>query len=373
MAEGNMHSVGGDDRIMSLDVFRGITLFLLIAEVTGIYGLLVNPQIPGPIIPAIALQFQHHPWEGIRLWDLGQPFFMFISGVALCFSFCTRWENGESWRTSFVHALYRSFLLIFFGWALYRITPVVSNPHWTFLYDVLPQLAFGNLVAFLIMRRRIATQLLVAFGLLFFTEIAYRLWPIQGFNQPFTPGHNFGAYIDFMIFGELSGGHWVVFNMVPAAAYTIWGVLAGHVLRSRRLPSKKMQLLLFAGIGGAGAGLALSFITPIIRRINTSSFVILSGGLGLIMFALSYWIVDLLRMRKPLFFFSVVGMNPLFIYLFTQSGGGEWIRRITEPFSMGLFGWRGEWSAHFFADLVILGLFWSLCYWLYKRRIFFRI
>src|SRR5258705_3246082 len=68
-------------RLMSLDFFRGFTMFLLIAEGTHIYDLLVAPELNGTLIGAIGTQFHHHPWNGLRFWDLIQPFFMFIVGV----------------------------------------------------------------------------------------------------------------------------------------------------------------------------------------------------------------------------------------------------------------------------------------------------
>jgi predicted acyltransferase len=82
-----------ENRLMSLDVFRGFTMFLLIAEATQIYDHLVNPAFQGTIIAAIGQQFHHHPWNGLRFWDLIQPFFMFIVGLAMPFSFGRRWEK----------------------------------------------------------------------------------------------------------------------------------------------------------------------------------------------------------------------------------------------------------------------------------------
>src|SRR2546428_13910009 len=80
----------GQSRLISLDFFRGFTMFFLIAEATGIYDLLVSPQLNGTIISAIGTQFHHHPWNGLRFWDLIQPFFMFIFGVRMPFSYGSR-------------------------------------------------------------------------------------------------------------------------------------------------------------------------------------------------------------------------------------------------------------------------------------------
>jgi predicted acyltransferase len=362
-----------EDRVLSIDFFRGVVMFLLIAEATGFYDLLIASAFEGTFIYSIGLQFRHHPWSGLRLWDLGQPFFMFISGVAMYFSYNRRWEQGARWGDSLVHALKRSLLLFSLGWAIYRVVPVEDNPHGAFLYDMLPQLAFASLIAFLMLRRSVVQQLMLAFGLIATTELLYRLWAMPGFDQPFVPGHNFGSYIDRLIMGSLSGEHWVAFNIVPSTAFVIWGVLAGRLLKRPGQRARKIRTMLVIGLGGVAAGLALSSILPIIRHLCTSSFVILSGGFCLLALALTYWLMDMQRVRKGTPFFLAVGMNPLFIYLFAQTSGADWLRQVAGPFSKGLFGWAGEWPAEMVMALATLALMWGLCYWLYRRTIFIRI
>jgi len=357
-------------RLMSLDFFRGLTMFLLIAESTRIYDLLVAPELNGTVISAIGTQFHHHPWNGLRFWDLIQPFFMFIVGVAMPVSIGKRWERGDSWAATFRHALQRSFWLLFFGWALYCIEP----GRLTFeLWNVLAQLSFTYLVAFLMMRKSTQTQLVFTFALLLISELAYRLWPVPGFNEPFVPDHNFGSYVDLLLMGKLSRGHWVAFNAVPTTAHTMWGVLAGQLLKSGRSPGQKIKTLVIAGLIGVVVGYALNPVTPIIKRICTSSFVIASGGWCLLGLALSYWLVDVKKFHKPARFFVYVGMNSLLIYLFTETGGAEWIAKIVKPFTTGIFGWTGDLQARIVTSLAVWGLLWYLCYWLYQRKIFVRI
>ncbi len=363
-------SHGPQSRLMSLDFFRGFTMFLLIAESTDIYDFLVAPQLNGTLISAIGTQFHHHPWNGLRFWDLIQPFFMFIVGVAMPFSIGRRWEQGDSWATTFRHALQRSFLLLLFGWGLYCIGPGKLTFE---LWNVLAQLSFTYLVAFLMMRKSSATQIAFTFALLAITELAYRLWSVPGFNEAFVPDHNFGSYVDLLLMGKLSRGHWVAFNAVPTTAHTMWGVLAGQLLKSERLPWQKIKILMIAGLIGLTAGYALNPVTPIIKRICTSSFVIVSGGWCLLALAFSYWLIDVKKVQNWARFFCYVGMNSLFIYLFTETGGAQWITRIVKPFAMGLFGWTGELTANIAASLTVWALLWYLCYWLYQRKIFIKI
>ncbi len=370
MAKNTGYSLTTEDRLLSLDFFRGITMFLLIAEGTSLFSHMIDPALKGTIISAIGSQFHHHPWNGLRFWDLIQPFFMFIVGVALPFSFAKRLVRGDSYSHILRHAIVRSLLLLLFGWMLYCIEP----GRITFRFqNVLAQLSVTYLIAFLMMRRSVQTQIIFTFFLLLVTELAYRFFPIAGFNQPFVPDHNFGAYVDLLISGELSGGHWVSINAVPTTAHTMWGVLAGQLLMSDQTASQKIKILVVAGLIGVVVGYALNPISPIIKRICTSSFVIVSGGWCLLALVFSYWLIDVKKIQNWAKYFAIVGMNSIFIYLFTNTGGSDLLYRIVTPFTMGLFAWTGELYANVITSLVVWGLLWYICYWLYKRKIFIKI
>ncbi len=359
-----------EGRLMSLDFFRGLTMFLLIGEATHVYSLLVDPSLQGTIIGTIGQQFHHHPWNGLRFWDLIQPFFMFIVGVAMPFSFGKRWEHGDTWKLTFRHALQRSIVLLALGWAVYCVVPGKLTFE---LWNVLAQLSVTYFIAFLMMRRSALTQIIFTFGLLVLTEILYRFWPVAGFNQAFVPDHNFGSWVDMKIMGKLSEGHWVAFNAIPTTAHTIWGVLAGQVLRSVLPAGRKVRTLVVAGLIGIVAGYALDPVTPIIKRICTSSFVIVSGGWCLLALGLSYWLVDVKMRRKWAKFFAIVGMNPIFIYLFQETGGARWLDRLVRPFAEGLFGWTGHLPGEMIISLGAWALMWLMCYWLYRKRILIKI
>jgi len=357
-------------RLLSLDFFRGFTMFLLIAEFTHLFEHLVAPEFSGTLINSIGTQLHHHPWNGLRFWDLIQPFFMFIVGVAMPFSYAKRRKRGESHNVILKHIILRCLLLLLLGWWLYCINPGKIVFH---MQNVLAQLSVTILISFLIMRKPAITQLLVSVGLLVLTELIYRMFWVEGFNQPFTPDHNFGAWFDMLIAGELSGGHWVSFNAIPTTVHTIWGVLAGKLLLSSKKGKEKIIILTVVGIIGLIVGYSLNPITPIIKRIATTSFVFASGGWTLLALALSYWLIDILKFRKGVLFFAVVGMNPLFIYLFAHVGGAGLINQIIKPFTATFFSWAGDNGVNILTGLMgTLGL-WYICYWMYKRKIFIKI
>jgi predicted acyltransferase len=238
---------------------------------------------------------------------------------------------------------------------------------------VLAQLAVTYLLAYLVMNRSVTFQVLFSVALVMLTEALYRFFPLEGFDQPFEAGKNFGAWFNILIAGREDGGHWAMFNAIPTAAHTIWGVLAGQLLMSKQSDKRKMQILLIAGAAGLIIGYGLSPVTPIIKRISTSTFVFVGGGWSLLALALCYWIIDMKKYQKGVQFFAIVGMNPLFIYLFAHVGGANLIQKIVLPFSNALFGWTGELGAHIILSLIVLYFLWYICDWLFKHKIFIRI
>lgn len=359
------------DRVLSIDIFRGITMFLLIGEFTGLYSLFTEEALQGSIFSAIGHQLHHHPWNGLRFWDLIQPFFMFIVGLSLPFAVSSREKKGQTSRQIFNHVIKRSLVLLFLGWALYCIGPGKI----TFRFqNVLAQIAFTYLIAYLIMHRSFRFQVLFSVALLLLTEMLYRFFWVEGFDQPFVPNNNFGTWLDLQYGGADLGGSWVSFNAIPTAAHTIWGVLVGKLLMSEQPAMKKLRLLLIYGVALVIAGYLMNFVTPIIKRISTSSFVVVSGGWSILAMAFFYWIADIKKAASRWgLFFAVVGMNSLFIYLFSHLDGAAFIENILHPFTHAAFDWTGELYANMItAFLVWLGL-WGLCYWMYRKRVFVKI
>ncbi len=357
-------------RMLSIDFFRGFTMFMLVGEFSGFFGTLVNPSLDGTIISAFGRQLHHVDWIGLHFWDLIQPFFMFIVGVAMPFSMTRRWNRGDSWNKTFHHALTRSVLLLFLGWALYCIGPGEITYHFT---NVLAQLSVTYLIAFLIMRKAVKWQLLISFLMILASDLLYRFWSVEGFNQPFTPDQNFGSWFDLALTGSLSGGNWVAFNAIPTTAHTIWGVIAGMILMNEWKPRKKIQILAITGIIGLIIGYGMSSFIPIIKHICTSSFVIVSGGWCLIALAISYWLIDVRNYKKFTLFFAIVGMNPLFIYLFAHTGGNDWLKAIAKPFITAIFGVFNELTVEMALTLSVWAMMWGICYFLYKRKVFIKL
>ncbi len=361
-------------RLLSLDFYRGLVMVLLILESTGMYEHWGEIFGEGSFLSPLAEQFTHARWHGLHFWDLIQPAFMFIAGTAMAFSLTKQTAQGHGWQEQAVHAIKRSWWLFFWGVLNYA----VKGDHLSFeLWNVLTQLSFTLLVAFLIFRWKIGYQLLFSFGLLVLTECLYRFVQIPGFDQPFTDQHNFGNYVDLLLMNKINSGGWVAINCIPTAAHTIWGAVAGKWLIEQETIKGKIGNIVILGVATLLAGYMLDVlnITPIIKRISTTSFTLVTGGWCLLALAFLYYWIDVLQHKGYLSFFTIVGMNSIFIYLFFEIVVSRWLREYVEVIVTGVLSPTG--MAHMatmvFAALVIFAIEWYLCYWLYRKKIFFKV
>ncbi len=359
-------------RLLSLDFMRGLIMVLLMLEACGLYEHLLE-RTEGNALHTFFTQFTHHPWHGLRFWDLIQPGFMFIAGTALAYSLHRQQQKGMPWSESFVKTLKRSGWLFFWGVLDYAVRPQGLSFE---LWDVLTQLSFTTLVTFLVFRWSMGTQLIFSLGILVLAEVLYRYTNVPGFDQPFTDQHNFGNYMDLVLMNKINSGGWVAINCISTTAHTLWGAMAGKLLLSDKPGNEKVKWLWIAGLVALVTGYVLDFtITPIIKRIATSSFVLASGGWCLLGLALLFWWIDIKDHKKYLFFFTVVGMNSLFIYLFFEIVGNRWFNGYINALTGGLLEMANVpvYLIGIFSSLVIFFLEWQLCLFLYKKKIFFKV
>ena len=298
---------------------------------------------------------------------------MFMAGTAMAFSLHRQQEQGVPWSSSFRKVLKRSGWLFFWGVFDYFIWGSEKEIHFR-LWDVLTQLSFTTLVAFLIFRWKASAQIIFCIGLLLLTEVLYRFTHVPGFDQPFTDQKNFGNYIDTLLMHTINDGGWVAINCIPTAVHTIAGVLAGKLLISG---SHKIRTLLTWGLISlvAGYGMDALHITPIIKRIATSSFTLVSLGYCLWAFAACYYWIDIKNHKKYLSFFTIVGMNSIFIYLFFEIVGSRWFNGYVIAITGGMMKWVNvpSMTSAIISSVCIFILEWLLCYFLYRKKVFISV
>lgn len=358
-------------RINSIDFFRGITMFLLAGESTNLFA--EFNQFNSPVMRFLANQLSHHDWHGMHFWDLIQPFFMFVVGVSIPFAVANRIQKGDTIQSVNFHAFKRSFLLLFLGWSIYCIGS--EKIVWHF-QNVLAQLSVTYLIAFLIRNRSITFQLIFSLILLLLIDLSYRFFPVEGFNHPWINFENLGTWVNTKIEGGEKAGEWASLNAVSTTAHTIWGVLCGKILMTERSAQSKIKIFILAGTFALVIGYTLDImsITPIIKKIATSSFVFASGGWAILTLCLLYWLIDIRKSFASGYnTFKVVGMNSIFIYLFFETGFGERISRYFHPFTNTFFSWNGTLTVEVMNSIIEWMSLWYICYWLYKNRIFIKI
>jgi len=361
-------------RLLSLDFLRGFIMVSLMLGETGFFRKL-ELAVPNNVTAFLAYEFEHSSWHGLRFWDVILPGFMLLAGTSLAYSFRRQQELGYTWTDSFKKTLRRSFWLLFWGILIYA----VRDGHLNFqMSNVLTQLSFTTLIAFLVINRSTATQLIVSILCLVIPEILYRSILIPGYDQPFVEFHNFGSFINKSIGIKVDIQHKTnTINFIASSAHTIWGVMAGQLIMSKKTVHEKVAWLIAGGVVSiiVGVGMDLTEITPLLKWISTSSFVLVTGGITLLVLAASYYIIDGLGRKNNLKFFTIVGMNSIFIYLFFIFIGDLWLNGYMDILVSGLLSFPGVPLAvgSALSCLVVFAIEWYLCYFLYRKKLFFKL
>jgi predicted acyltransferase len=299
-------------RLLSLDAFRGATIVGMI---------LVNN--PGSY-RHIYSQLQHAEWNGWTFCDVIFPFFLFIVGVSMVFSFARRMEKGDSGARLVQQVLRRT--LILFGLGLFLNSFPIFHLSTMRIPGVLQRIALCYLFASLIyLRTGIKAQIGWNLGLLSAYWLAMQFIPVPDLGAgSYLPGQNFAAYIDSLV---LTGHMWArtetwdpegIVSTLPAVSTVLFGVLAGHWLRSGASGGKKAAGMIGAGIVLALLGEVLNFWIPINKSIWTSSFAIFMAGLALVSLAVFYWVIDVKGCQLCAKFFVIFGTNAIAAYFVSE-------------------------------------------------------
>lgn len=351
------------ERLYSLDVFRGLTMIWMFSNGFGLHFFKDHPALGW-----LERQFTHADWQGYYPWDMIQPFFMFIVGVAMPFAFERRQKLGESAGKQLGHVLKRCALLILLGTMARSISagkPVLD------VINVLGQLSFTYLVAYLLLPYSWRVQLAASVALLAAHTALHLFVSAPGVTGPWDKNANIGWWLDGVILGKHWGGGYATLNCLSSASATIWGLMAGNLLKSPIEAARKYRVLIVAGIAGIVIGTALDPVIPNIKKIWTASFAFSSGGITLLTLALFHWLIDTKSWRAGTSIIAMVGANSIFIYLFHEIMH-RWMRQTGLVFT----GWAVEWWGPFGSMLnewLVIAFQIYVCYWLYQRRIFFKL
>ncbi len=389
-------------RLVSLDAYRGLTMLAMASGGLGLHRVAENMRKSGhdsPFWEVIGYQFEHVDWVGCAAWDLIQPSFMFMVGVAMAYSCASRQARGQSWGQMFRHAAVRSVVLVALG--IFLRSDGRDQTYFTF-EDVLTQIGLGYTFLFLLWNRPTWVQLVAAFGILAGYWALFYLYPLppadfdysavgvgpdwphlEGVGAHWDKNTNAAHYFDTWFLNlfprkELfayNGGGYLTLSFVPSLATMIFGLISGELLRGGWSQSRKFLILVLAGIVGlaAGWGWQQSGWCPIVKRIWTPSWTLFSTGWTCLILAAFFGVVDILGFRKWTFPLVVVGMNSITTYVLAELSKGWFYETIKTHFGEGIFGLLGPDYEPFLAQVFILLAIWLFLYWLYRQRVFIRI
>ncbi len=308
-------------RLLSLDAFRGATIALMV---------LVNDPGGDVSYP----QLQHAHWHGWTMTDMVFPFFLWIVGVAMTFSFAKRIELGETKKSLILHALQRSVLLFLFGlvvnnfpfgligfsqfsWSTWRIPGVLQRIAICYFIATAIYLYAGT-----------RAQIGWSIGLLAVYWILVQLVPVPGYGAGILePKGNLLWYLDSSI---LDGHTYTLapapgfdpeglLSTIPAITTALFGVLTGTWLRRQdRTREEKTSWMFVVGILLVLLGTICDMWLPINKNMWSSSYAIFMAGWALVVFGTFYWLIDVKGFTKGAQWLVIFGMNAIALYMFSE-------------------------------------------------------
>ena len=390
---------GQPARLMSLDAYRGFVMLLMISAGLGATKVAANFK-DNAVWQFVAYHTGHADWRGCSLWDLIQPSFMFIVGVALPYSLAVRRAQGRPFEKLFAQALWRSFLLVALGVFLASTGAKMT----TFSFAiVLAQIGLGYPFLWFLAWTRRRTQGLAAAVILVGCWAAFVLYPVapadfhyeavgvpanwtflQGFEAHWQKNANFATAFDqwfLNLFPQekrfiFNAGGYQTLNFVPSLATMLMGLIAGGILKSDRSSGAKFRWLVFAGTAALALGALWDWsgTCPMVKRIWTPSFAIFSAGWALLLLALFYSLIELRGgYRRWAFPFVVAGMNSIALYCMSMLMK-PWIReRMKLHFGQGIFDSFGAAFTPMVEAVTVILILWLIAWWMFRRKIFLRL
>lgn len=385
-------------RNIAVDAYRGLVMLLMMAEVLRLSR--VAGAFPTSLFwKFLAFNQTHVEWAGCSMHDLIQPSFSFLVGVALPYSIASRMAKGATFGRLFIHALWRSMLLIALG--IFLRSTHSAQTYFTF-EDTLTQIGLGYPFLFLLGFRPPRWQWAALGVVLAGYWLAWALYPVpgpgfdyqavgvpatwqhhySGFAAHWNKNSNFGNAFDqwFLnlfprekpfVFNE---GGYLTLSFIPTLGTMILGLIAGRWLRASA-PEIPMKRLLLAGAIGIAAGLLFHFsgICPVVKRIWTPSWTVFSGGACFLLLAAFAWIIEIKSYRKWAYPLVVIGMNSIAAYLIAELLGDFVIRSFRINLGPGAFNSLGTGLQPLMQGMAVLLIYWLFLFWMYRRKIFLKI
>ena len=364
-----------EKRILSVDVLRGFDMFWLIGG-TGL-ALAIVKLFGGTVQENLLPQLEHAEWIGFTFYDLIFPLFEFVMGMSVVFSLQKILLNAGK-GVAYRRLIRRFIVLYLLGFIYYggfsNIWPDIR------VLGVLQRLAFTYLfTGILFIHVNLRGMVIISAGILIGYWILCCFIPVPDTGMiSLTPESNWAQYIDANLLpGKKNGpgGTWDIVGILgtlPATVSCLLGVFAALCLRSRKLTEKQRLICLIGGgLTIVLAGYIWGMQFPVIKKVWTSTYVLVSGGFSLMLMGIFYWLIDIRGYKKWTTMFVWIGVNPITIYmarnLIDFNGPGKKIVGGNIALMVG-----EQWG-YFLVMAVSLAFSLIILRFLYNRKIFIKV
>lgn len=370
-------------RLESLDVLRGFDLFCLVVLEMVLHPL--AQAVHASWFDSFMWGFSHVEWEGFSSWDLVMPLFMFMAGVSIPFAL-SRYKSAPNKMSVYRRIGKRVLLLWIFG-MMCQGNLLGLNPDKIYLYsNTLQSIAMGYLIAALLfLHVRLSVQIGVAVvSLLLYWGLMATVGVGEFGQGNYTADYNLAEWIDRMVLGRFRDGATVengVIVFAPWYRYTwilsslnfgvtvLTGLFAGHLLKSGQTSKRKLQLLLGIGAAMVAVGWIWGIQLPVIKKLWTSSMVLVSSGYCFLLMGVFYYWIDYKGHNGHTTWLKVYGMNSIVAYMLTNIVN---FRCIGESLFFGLQPYMGNYYPVWIA-VCNVSVIYVLLWLLYKHNIFLKV
>ena len=361
-------------RLSSLDAPRGFDMFWIMG---GEYIFIGLASLTGwPVFKWFEDQLTHVPWNGFHFYDMIFPLFLFIAGISFPFSLAKRKAMNQTRKRIYSHVIIRGLILVFIG---FLYTNGVRFDFSKLEYgSVLGHIGLAWMFAAIIfMNTRFSFRIIWFWGLLIGYWLLLLSFPAHdlGSNDAFSQEGNLAGYIDRIMLGRSTLGYSapILMRIIPTIGTALLGMLTGEYLMSKYLNDKPLRKVLYMVLVATFLillGKVWDIFFPINKLLWSSSYVCFAGGLSLFLFSIFYLVIDVWQYKKWIFFFVVIGMNPITIYLAERIIN---FHSASDFFFAGFIKlFPGPWTP-FLNGIAITAVSWLFLYFLYKRKIFLKV
>ncbi len=364
-------------RLDSLDALRGADMLMISGG--GAFIFYMHNLTNYSWLNTLAYNMEHPEWlEPVTFFDFIFPLFLFISGISLVFSVNSQIHKGASNNVIYKKAFKRMLILMFLG-LIYKNSPVnIFDPAHIRYSSVLGRIGMATfLTTILYLNFSWQKRLLWVAGILVVYYAAMFLIPVPGFGAGnLSMEGNFAGWIDRTIMpGRLINGVYdenAMATFLPSFTITVFGAWAGDILRnSDSSSSKKIKLLSIIGVSLIAGGLVWGLHFPIMKKMWTSSFILVTSGASFLAMTLFYWLIDVKKYTKWAFFFKVIGLNSLLIYLAYRFIDFKYTaHELFSGFYSSFISKEWVLVLDSFGSVVLV---WLFLYFLYKNKLFLKI